>query len=59
MTIAHDLKDYVRGLVAWNMPLQFKARLIRTSRNQYGTTYEFVDRSRAFVPKGCSQPIDN
>lgn len=54
MNYAQHLRQVIGSAVAWNMPVYFRVRLTRTTRNQHGTTYRFDDGSRAFVPKGTA-----
>jgi len=54
MKTAEMLRQEIGSAVAWSMPVYFRVRTKRRTRNQYGTTYRFEDGSRAFIPRGTS-----
>lgn len=54
MKTAEMLRQEIGSAVAWSMPVYFRARTKRRTRNQFGTTYRFEDGSRVFIPRGTS-----
>lgn len=54
MNTAEHLRQEIGSAVAWSMPVYFRAQLVRTVKNQHGTSYRFEDGSRAFVPAGTA-----
>lgn len=54
MNYAQALRQEIASAVAWSMPVYYRVRLLRTVRNQYGTTYRFEDGSKAHVSNGSS-----
>lgn len=54
MNYAQHLRQEIGSAVAWSMPVYFRVRVTRKTVNQYGTTYRFVDGSKAFIPRGTA-----
>ena len=54
MNIAQHLRQEIGSAVAWSMPVYFRVRVSRKTRNQHGTSYLFEDGSRAFVTSGTA-----
>lgn len=56
-TLAQELRQWVNGSRAWNMPAYYAQRIMIRKRNAYGLTVTFTDGSKVYVPKGTGQVI--